>query len=257
MTVTRRGETDIVAFGRRSVLEALGSKDVVVEYVCASRAVPADLRRDLAAVCRTRDVLFEVVDARTVHEISREPRHDQDVAAKVRMTNISEAEEFVASLTGAAARTRASVLAVDGVTNPQNLGMIIRSAVAAGITGFIWPTEGCPWINGLVVKASAGTIFRCPIVRCDSLQEAIWAFQAGGFHVCGLAGEARQSLFEFEPPHRGVYILGSETGGMTRAIRGLVDSTVKIPMRNGVESLNVAVTAALVSFHVAPAEVDA
>ncbi len=251
--MNRRGDTEIVIFGRRTVLEALATPAIEVEHVRVARGAPADYRRDLAAACRSREVECEVCELRRVHETSTEPRHDQGVAAFVRMTNISETEEFIGALTGAAAAQRACVLAVDGVTNPQNLGMIIRSAVGAGITGFLWPTEGVPWINGLVVKSSAGAIFRCPIIRCDSLEESIWAFQGSGFAVCGLMGEAKQSLFDFAPPHRAVYVMGSENIGLSDNIRQLIDYPVRIPMHNGVESLNVAVASALVAFHVANA----
>jgi len=143
------------------------------------------------------------------------------------------------------------VLALDGVTNSQNIGMIVRSAVATGMDALLWPTVGSPWINGLVVKASAGTVLRCPIVRCATLVEGVVALQASGFTSIGLSADAEETLDALVSPHRAVYVVGSETRGLSEDVQALLDRRVRIPMRGGVESLNVAVAASLICFHVA------
>ena len=140
------------------------------------------------------------------------------------------------------------LLALDGITNPQNLGMIIRSAAAGAIDGILLPRKGTATLGPLVIKASAGTLYRAPLLLCASLPEALRQCQEHGAQVCTLDAGATRSLFE----HRGqdfcVYVLGNETEGVSSQVNKLADVRLSIPMRNGVESLNVAVTASLIAY---------
>jgi 23S rRNA (guanosine2251-2'-O)-methyltransferase len=142
-----------------------------------------------------------------------------------------------------------TVLALDGVTNPQNVGMIIRSAVAAGIDGVLYPNRGIASLGPLVIKASAGNVFRAPIIRCDSTTAAVALLKSMGYQIAVLEATASASLFEFSATGNVVCVLGGESAGIGREVEALADTRLNIPMANGVESLNVAVTAALVSFH--------
>ena len=72
----------------------------------------------------------------------------------MRLLRVTEVESFLAAATGRAARKPIRLLALDGVTNSQNVGMVVRSVVGAGLDGLLWPTVGQPWVNGLVVRAA-------------------------------------------------------------------------------------------------------
>ena len=126
--------------------------------------------------------------------------------------------------------------------------MIIRSAVAAGIDGVLYPQRGIASLGPLVIKASAGTIFRAPIIRCDTTLSALSSLKASGFHVAILDAHATGSLYDLDGGTPTVCVLGGETHGISTDVRGLADAALGIPMANGVESLNVAVTGALVAF---------
>lgn len=246
-----RGGSEVIVFGRRAVLEAIAEPRVEVGEIRVARGCPALFRGELAAACRRHGrPAPETADAAAVRALSGEPRHDQGVAARIRLSLVSDAEAFVAGLTGQAAKRPARMLALDGVTNPQNIGMIVRSAVASGVGGMLWPRVGCPWISGLIIKASAATIYRCSVAACHTLPEGLWALKRAGFTLCGLAANGATSLFDFVPPHRSAFILGGETGGISGEVNDLLDERLSIPMANGVESLNVAVAAGLVCFHV-------
>lgn len=253
--MTLRGATEIVVFGRRAVLEALASPGVEVLKVRRSERAPAPFIKELNQVCRERGLTPEVTPEGAVHTVSGAPRHDQGVVARVRLLNIIEPDVFTQSLTGRRAAQPTRLIALDNVTNPQNIGMIVRSAVASGMSGMLWPTVGSPWIDGLTIKSSASTIYRATIIRCGLLSEGLWTLKQSGFRVVGLAGDAPLRLRDHEPPHRAVYVVGSETLGLSSAAADAVDEFVSIPMRGGVESLNVAVAAALVCFDVAPGDV--
>lgn len=244
-----RGTTSITVYGRRAVMEALDAPDVGVDFVRVAEQVASEFRSELAERCREQEVELQKSDYAGVTKLSGDTRHDQGVAARIQLNNVIDVEDFTATLHGKRAAQPTRLLAMDTITNPQNLGMIVRSAVAAGISGILWPRVGCPWVNGLVIKASAATVYRVPIIVCQDLPTAIGHFQGTGFHVAGLEADDGTDLFDHEPRHRAVFVIGSETTGISRDVAELLDERLAIPMAEGVESLNAAVAAALVCFH--------
>jgi len=240
--------TEIVVFGRRVVQEALVLEQVEPLELRVAERTPGELRHALHAAARARGLEAQVVHAREVSALSGEPRHDQGIVLRLRLQQVMEVESFLASRTGKSARAATRVLAFDGLTNSQNIGMIVRSALASEIDALLWPVAGVPWINGLVVKASSGTVLRAPVVRCHTLAEGLAAFQGAGFECLGLDAGGDHSLFELEASHRLVVAVGNETHGLSADVRSQLDGTFSIPMGGGVESLNAAVAASLVCY---------
>src|SRR5205823_7130009 len=134
---------------------------------------------------------------------------------------------------------------VDGITTPANVGMILRTATAAGIGGIVLPRRGVAGIDPLVVKASAGVAFRAPVLRCGTAEEAAEGLRSAGYRLYGLDGRARRTVFETEPAARSAFVLGGETGGVGEGVRRHVQDWLAIPMSGGVDSLNVASAAAV------------
>ena len=126
--------------------------------------------------------------------------------------------------------------------------MIIRSACAGAIDGIILAEKGCAKLDSLVIKASAGTVFKAPILRCEQLHEGLDLCKQHGGTVVGLSSHGQQPLSAFEESQLVIYVLGNETDGVSRDVEAQCDDIVSIPMNNGVESLNVAVTASLIAF---------
>lgn len=245
-----RGNPSVTVYGRRAVEEAIVTDTVEVEHVAVSGRTPKDYRKALRAMCHERDMpMPDEVTEQEVARLSGDPRHDQGVVARVRLTNVMDLDEFITSRTGPASREPTRLIGLDGVTNPQNVGMIVRSALAAGMTGVLWPSVGSPWVNGLIIKASAGTVYRCPIVRCATLVEALWELKSKGYETQGLAMDG-VPLDEHTPQHRAVYLVGAEATGLTDEVLAELDGRLSIPMHNDVESLNAAVAASLVCFSV-------
>ncbi len=123
----------------------------------------------------------------------------------------------------------------------------IRSAAAAGIPVLLAREGNCD-ISPLVIKASAGTVFRARILRCTTIGSALGRLKESGWRVAVLAAGARHSLFSALAPSARVFVLGGETSGVSKEILSLADERLYVPMENGVESLNVAVTGALVAY---------
>ncbi|MGI8793696.1 MAG: TrmH family RNA methyltransferase, partial [Acidimicrobiales bacterium] len=174
-----------------------------------------------------------------VTKISRNGRHDQGVVADVEAPMIGALEP--SSVDG-------PLLVLDGLTNPSNVGMIIRSAAAAGV-GVVLPRTGVPDIGPLVIKASAGVAFRARLHRVEWADRAVEALTAAGYDVIGLASGGSSSIFdEGAMSAKIAFVLGSESEGVSSAVAKHVARWVSIPLANGVDSLNVAVAAGVVCF---------
>ncbi len=236
-------------FGRHPVLEAIRSQGADVCEVKIVKGRSTSDRRALRHEVVSAGIAIEEISRDEMSRYTGAPRHDQGFAAKLRLLRVIEVDAFVEASKGRAARKPSRLIALDGVTNSQNVGMVVRSVVGAGLDGILWPLVDQPWINGLVVRAAAGSIFECPIVRCESLQTGLATLQAAGFSCVGLDASAERSLFATDPAHRAVFVLGSEALGLSEGVGGLLDDRVSIPMAGPLESLNVAVAAGLVCFH--------
>lgn len=145
----------------------------------------------------------------------------------------------------------ALVLALDGVTDPHNLGAVLRSAAAAGVDGVVLPERRSAAINETVIRASAGTASRVRVVRVVNLGRALDDLKEAGAWIYGLdAGPGSQNYLQ-EPFDRAtVLVMGSEGEGLHQKIAERCDGRLVIPMPGGVESLNVSAAAAVVLFRV-------
>jgi len=229
-------------YGRMPVLEALADPAVTVELVLLARSARGDTVDDIVRLARERGVSLKRVAPEKVTRTSGNGRHDQGVVADVRAPGHVELADWLASVP---AKGRLSLLVLDGVTNPGNVGMVIRTAVAAGLTGVVLPRAGSPDVDPLVVKASAGVAFRATVLRASTAAAAVSTLRASGVAVVGLAADG-ELLWSASLPERAAYVLGNETSGITVD----VDQRLSIPMSGGVESLNVAVAAGVLAYEV-------
>ncbi|MCA9294646.1 MAG: RNA methyltransferase [Phycisphaerales bacterium] len=246
-----RGSASIAVYGRRAVLEAIAAQHegaLRVELVRVATSLPKEVRQEFSAAARSVEAPFETTSLQDVAALSHDPRNDQGVAARVHLKRVVDAEGFAHTLTGRRAALPARVLATDGITNSQNIGMMVRAACGAGFDAVLWPKQGCPWVNGLVVKASAGTALRATIIVCDTLVDGLATLQQFGFSAIGLDASSIESIWTSVPPHRSVHVIGSEVTGLSAEVRELLDGRVGIPMAQGVESLNAATAAAVLCF---------
>lgn len=231
----------MTVFGRKPVLEALADRRLDVDKVILADNARGAAAREIIDAAGARSVRVERASAHRVKVLAGNGKQDQGVLADVvapRMRRLAD---------GLAARP-ATVLVLDGITTPANVGMILRTATAAGIEGIVVPRRGVASIDPLVVKASAGVAFHAPVLRCYTAEEACDALRAAGYPLYALDGAARQSLFEASFPKRAAYVLGGETAGVSPEVRKHVTGLVSIPMSGGVESLNVASAAAVLCF---------
>jgi 23S rRNA (guanosine2251-2'-O)-methyltransferase len=235
-------DTFITVYGRKPVLEALDDIDLTVDKVVMAEGLHGEPVRAILSAARDRGIPVQRASAHRVKVLAGNGRHDQGVLADVVAPRMAPVDDFLDALIGPAA-----VLVLDRVTNPANVGMILRSATAAGLDGVLLPRRGVPAIDPLVVKASAGVAFRAPVLRASTAEEGCAALRDAGFGVYGLAAGGA-SLLDADLPGRVALVLGNETDGLSAAVRDELDGILAIPMLGGVESLNVASAAAVAAF---------
>jgi 23S rRNA (guanosine2251-2'-O)-methyltransferase len=227
------------------VLEVLQDASLDIDKVLVADNARGESLDRILALAQRRGVPLRTVAPHRVKLLAGNGKQDQGVLADVIAPRMRTLAEFTAAVRpGRPCR----VLVLDGVNNPANVGMIIRTATAAGLAGVVLPRAGSPDVDPLVIKASAGVAFRASIIRCRTGAEAAEELGRDGFRVYGLSGGAGTSLYAEKVPERAVFVLGNETVGLARDTERWVDRWLSIPMAGGVESLNVASAAAVVCF---------
>jgi 23S rRNA (guanosine2251-2'-O)-methyltransferase len=138
------------------------------------------------------------------------------------------------------------------VTDPRNLGAVIRSAAAFGATGVVVPSRRSAGVTAGAWKASAGALARLPVAQAVNLTRAIEGYKSLGFFVAGLDAEGRDELRGMsiaDGPM--VLVVGSEGRGLSRVVAGACDLLVRIPMASGNESLNAGIAASIALYEIA------
>ncbi|HWO40402.1 MAG TPA: 23S rRNA (guanosine(2251)-2'-O)-methyltransferase RlmB [Candidatus Eisenbacteria bacterium] len=231
------GEGNFI-FGVNPVLEKIkAAPHEIDEIVLADKALRPVLR-EIEKHARDRGIRLAYRPTGVLDRLAGGPKH-QGVVAAVRPYAYLSFEALLDGVAGADAEHR--VLALDGVTDPRNLGALLRSAEAFGVRHVVLPKDRSAAISPAVVKASAGAVHHLRVCRVPNLRRALVALKERGFWVVGLDPGASESLFEPTFPERLAIVVGSEGSGIRRLVLESCDFRVAIPMRGKVGSLNVAV----------------
>jgi 23S rRNA (guanosine2251-2'-O)-methyltransferase len=148
---------------------------------------------------------------------------------------------------------RSLLLVLDQVTDPHNVGAILRSAAAFGALGIVTQDRHAPPESGVVAKAASGALERVPWVRVVNLARALEEVAEAGFWRIGLAGDAETDLKDALGPQRVALVLGAEGEGMRHNTRQHCDALAKLPISDAIESLNVSNAAAVAMYAAATA----
>jgi 23S rRNA (guanosine2251-2'-O)-methyltransferase len=144
------------------------------------------------------------------------------------------------------------LVALDGVTDPRNLGAVIRSAAAFGANGVVVPQRRSAGVTAVVWRTSAGTAAKLPVAQATNLTRTLRDWAARGLMIVGLDADGSVNVDELELATGPlVVVVGSEGRGLSRLVKETCDQTVSIPMAAGVESLNASVAAGVVLAEVA------
>jgi len=228
--------------GRRAVLELLRAQRRPVRTVyVAGNATDDPAVKEIAE--RAGGAL-KVVSPDRIEKVARTETH-QGVVALAQPLRAADLDDLCR-------RRQAFLVAVDGVTDPRNLGAIMRVAETAGATGMIVPKHRGARITAAVTKSAAGAIEHLPIATVGGIPNALERAQRAGCWAVGLDERGETSLYDLDLADQSiVVVLGAEGRGLARLTRDRCDVLVRIPMHGQVPSLNVATAAALACHEVA------
>lgn len=233
----------LTIYGRNAVIEALEDDAVTIHKLHLSKSnKDASVLEEMKKIAKKREIEVKYHDKQSLSRISKNAKQDQGVALDIVLEHFGDEESFK--------RVHDSyrIIALDGVTNPQNLGMIIRSCAAGNVDAILLPTKGAAQISPLVIKASVGTLFKMPIIKTSNLKKTLESFKHDSADVYTLSSHANASYKEQDYSYKTIFVLGNESEGVSKAVESVCDKSIAIPMQRGVESLNVAVTASLLAF---------
>lgn len=236
--------------GRNSVLEALRAKIPATALYIAQRVEMDDRVKEMLSIATHREIpVMEV----TRPELDRMAGFDgvhQGVALKVPPYEYAHPQDLLEKVIDRGELPL--FVALDGVTDPRNLGAIIRSTAAFGGHGIILPQRRSAGVNSAAWKTSAGAAARMPVALASNLTTQLKEFKKQGVFVLGLDGGGDVSLPALELADRPlVIVVGSEGKGLSRLVTETCDQVVSIPISSATESLNAGIAASVALYQVA------
>ena len=236
-----------VLFGFHAVTVRLKTapESIVEIHVDAARR-DARMRQFLERAQAAGVKLVDSDDQRLIR-LAGSPRH-QGVVARVTPLALKHSLDDVLDAVESEGRGPALVLALDGVTDPHNLGACLRVADGAGAHAVVAPKDKACGLNATAIKVASGAADTVPYIVVTNLARSLREMQERGIWVIGAAGEAERELYAIDQKGPCAWVLGAEGDGMRRLTRETCDELAKIPMHGSVESLNVSVSAGICLF---------
>jgi 23S rRNA (guanosine2251-2'-O)-methyltransferase len=222
-------------YGRRAVREALRGRREVLELWATERALKAeDWLRE------TERPRVHVKPERELSEAAGTRDH-QGLLAWCEPYRYADGWEL-------ASQEHPLLACLDQVTDPRNLGAVIRSAEGAGATGVVVPAHGSATITPAVARASAGAVEHLPVAVVPNLARYLGEVKRGDLWIYAATGDAERPMWEMDLSGGVVLVFGAEGKGLRPLVRRTCDDAVAIPLSGQVESLNVSVAAALLLY---------
>ncbi|OPC81697.1 23S rRNA (guanosine(2251)-2'-O)-methyltransferase RlmB [Embleya scabrispora] len=243
-----KSASELVA-GRNSVLEVLRADAPATSLFIAQYIDSDDRVREAMKIANTRGIPLMEIPRPELDRMTDGAIH-QGLVLQMPPYEYAHPDDLVVE-----AHDRAEtplVVALDSVTDPRNLGAVIRSAAAFGGHGVVVPERRAAGMTAGAWKSSAGAASRMPVARAANLTRALEAYKKAGLTVVGLAADGDITLDELAAATDPlVVVVGSEGKGLGRLVQETCDITVRIPMAGGNESLNAGVAASIVLYEVA------
>ncbi len=248
----RTGSTDAEwVAGRNSVVEALREGVPMTGLYVAEGAERDNRLREAFQIAADRGVKLLEVSRNELDRMTTGAVH-QGLAARIPSYEYAHADDLIT-----AAETNGEkplIVALDSVTDPRNLGAVIRSAAGFGAHGVLIPERRAAGMTASAWKTSAGAAARIPVAQTVNLVRQLKAYQAAGCMVVGLSADGDVALPQFDLADGPlVLVVGSEGNGLSRLVSETCDQLLSIPMANQLESLNAGVAASVALYAIAQA----
>ncbi len=235
---------NIYIYGRNPIIEALINRPNEVEKVFIKNSIQLNSIDGLADLISKNSIPVSKVPQIKIQNLVGRV-NDQGIVALLSQISYTNFFDWVSELD---LQSNPAVVLLDGIEDPYNFGAILRSAVAAGISAVLVPTQKQAPVNATVFKTSSGTAGRIPIIRVHDINQGIKDLELAGFRIYGLDGDSKKSFWETEFDTPSAFLIGNEGEGIDRKILKKTSETLRIPMVNNVESLNASVSAALICY---------
>lgn len=233
----------IYLYGKHALVEALSNAPQTIRKVFLS---PDSADRELTALLEEHKIpTAELARGKGKELVGRDAVHQGVIATMDPSSLFVSLEDFLASLD---MRTNPAVVVLGEVQDPHNVGAIIRSAAGFGLAGVLIPQHHQAGITGTVVKTSAGMVFRVPLVPIGNVNQTLRTLKEKGFWTYGLAMEGSVALTEEKFDAPAAFVVGNEGAGIREKTLETCDISLSIPMHPRTESLNAAVSAAVVFY---------
>ncbi|HEY0239265.1 MAG TPA: 23S rRNA (guanosine(2251)-2'-O)-methyltransferase RlmB [Friedmanniella sp.] len=234
--------------GRNAVLEAMEAGIPVKSAYVAEGAERDDRLREVFKLAADRSTPMLQVTRVELDRLTAGAIH-QGLALQLPEYTYAHPDDLLASALDSG--TQPLIVALDSITDPRNLGAVIRSAAAFGAHGVLIPERRSAGMTAAAWKTSAGAAARLPVARATNLNRTLRAYSDAGLRLVGLDGEAETDLAATEGIDGPlVLVVGSEGAGLSRLVREACDAMASIPMTSTVESLNAGVAAGIALYEI-------
>jgi 23S rRNA (guanosine2251-2'-O)-methyltransferase len=230
--------------GRNAVIEALKAEVPIARILMAQSTSKDRSIETLRTLAVKRGVAVEEVARARIDEISERGAH-QGVIAQAAPFSFTPLGEVIAQ---AAGQKNALIIVLDHISDPGNLGAVVRSAEVVGAGAVVIPERRSVGITPAAWKAAAGALAHLPVVQVTNVAQTIEALQKEGFWVAGASEHAQQVAWDAPLSGRIALIMGSEGDGLSRLTQERCDFLVKLPQSGKVGSLNVAQACTVLSY---------
>lgn len=226
---------DDIIFGKNAVIEALITGNREINKILISKNIHTDVKiNKIKELAQQQGIVFQFV-AREKFQAYAEFNH-QGIIAQISPIKYLDLDEFIENNTA----SNSSLVILDGVEDSHNLGAIIRTCVCAGVDGIIIPSRRNVQVNSIVEKTSAGAINHIPIIKVNSLVNAVQKLKDNNWWVIATDASAKDNYYDVKYDDMNfVIIMGAEHAGVSKSLLKASDFVVKIPMQNSFNSLNV------------------
>ena len=233
-------------WGKHSVFEALTSERAINRIWCTSEIFSSEKFYILLKDLKSKGVLIEEVSWNRLSQLTFGASH-QGIALQLACSKTIPLDKLIDI--SKKNSSNPIILALDGITDPHNVGAIIRSAEAFDCKGVIIPQRRSAGLTGTVAKVAAGALEHLPVSRVVNLNRTLVELKKNGFIVVGLSGDGQIPISNFHEKMALVLIVGAEDKGISLLTQKKCDYLLSIPLKGKTSSLNASVAAAISLFH--------
>jgi len=235
-----------VIYGVHPVLEALKDDSGRIEKVLLTREGKRGGIREIIELASRRKIPLVLTDREHLN-ITAGTQHHQGAICVCEGYRYTGIDEMLARCTS---RDNALLVILDEITDPQNLGSLIRTALCFGVAGLIIPEKRSASVTPSVIKASAGAALHLPIIKVVNIARTIDRLKEGGFWIYGADAGCGEGLQASDYSNHACLVLGSEGKGIRPLVRKKCDVLVSIPMTGTIDSLNVSVAGGIILYEI-------